>query len=1067
MSKALSRQFRDQDVDAREMARLAARRSGQSLGDWLDAAIREKAEDERDDLLQVMEAVAQRSEDSERRAAHALNDIAGILEKSRRDQLTAETGYAALAERLGRLEGQFGASRIDAAPERVRETAAAATRGMAEAIAEITRRQRGLEAQEEHVQAAPAPRAVDDEIDEEIDALRADVDGVSRVLDDLAPRASLTAMESALEELARRVDAQRDRGVAEPLLAPAERIAGELRAVVADLDPTPIVRNLHADVTTIGARLDALRDGQEADADLLRDLSRDTREIKEQLAALTATPLPLEKIETRILGLARSVDSLTQSSGAAVADMSQLIAAIREIVRVETDRGFDAFNNRLEKLADKFDAALIAFDSTRFDELGARIAALGETLAQHIDRGLAQPSRDAAPLEALIATLAEKIDSALERSDEASGFAQISDRIERLETRFVDAASAESVARIEAMLAKPVNNGRDSELAQRIAARQDELAKLIELLAERMKNALDPAAGAQALKALERQIGELSQRLDRNDANGAALAAIEKKIGSLVAQIEETRTRTSQAAEEAVRRATAEIIRETAALNPAALREMVEREISDLRKVQDESGRRTRDALTAVHETLERVVGQLTNFEGELGALRVPAPESKIEAKKRQAATRGHIPTSDQEDVMDFLLPPGAAQQSAVASVIGGGDARSVQSDFIAAARRAAHQAARVAPANPAPAGPAPASPAPRAAASESREDLSAMLASLNAKIQARKRPLLLGLGVIALLMGAYQITRFGMQEFGAGVEVARHEAAAPAAKLAASTPRVVLPPTAAPAAQSAASLSAMIDPTPVGSIGNSAPAAPAAQTPPMSVVDETAMIATLAAQGDAVAQYELGQRYLDARGVARDPKTASQWLEKAAEQGIAPAQYRLGALYEKGVGVDRDLPRARKNYLAAAMSGNARAMHNLAVMLAEGGDDRPDYGAASVWFRKAAEYGVRDSQFNLAILYARGLGVSRDLTQAYLWFSAAAAQGDADAVKKRDEVSARLDSKELAAAKALVENFHAKQPPAAANDAPAPKGGWQAVKTPATPDAKQELKPLAKPKAS
>ena len=71
----------------------------------------------------------------------------------------------------------------------------------------------------------------------------------------------------------------------------------------------------------------------------------------------------------------------------------------------------------------------------------------------------------------------------------------------------------------------------------------------------------------------------------------------------------------------------------------------------------------------------------------------------------------------------------------------------------------------------------------------------------------------------------------------------------------------------------------------------------------------------------------------------------------------------------------------------------------------------------------------MRDSQFNLAILYARGLGVTQSLEQSYLWFAAAAAQGDEDAGKKRDEVRGRLDSKDLAAAKALSDAFRAKQP--------------------------------------
>jgi len=94
---------------------------------------------------------------------------------------------------------------------------------------------------------------------------------------------------------------------------------------------------------------------------------------------------------------------------------------------------------------------------------------------------------------------------------------------------------------------------------------------------------------------------------------------------------------------------------------------------------------------------------------------------------------------------------------------------------------------------------------------------------------------------------------------------------------------------------------------------------------------------------------------------------------------------------------------------------------------------------------RKAGQLGIRDSQFNLGILCARGMGVPLDLVQSWLWFSLAAQQGDADAAKKRDEVAAKMDAPALlAAAKALAE-FKASTPSPAANEAPAPPGGWDA----------------------
>jgi localization factor PodJL len=196
-------------------------------------------------------------------------------------------------------------------------------------------------------------------------------------------------------------------------------------------------------------------------------------------------------------------------------------------------------------------------------------------------------------------------------------------------------------------------------------------------------------------------------------------------------------------------------------------------------------------------------------------------------------------------------------------------------------------------------------------------------------------------------------------------------------------------------------------------------------------------------AAGSSSGQYELAQRLIDGRGVPQDQPAAALWLERAASSGFAPAQFKLAALYSNGVGVPRDAAAAKRWYQKAAEAGNARAAHNLAVMFAEPAAGTPDYVEAVRWFRKAAELGVRDSQFNLAVLYARGAGIPQDLRQSWLWFSLAAAQGDSDAVKKRDEVAARMTPEALAAAADDLAKFKTARPDPIANEAPAPAGGW------------------------
>ena len=63
-----------------------------------------------------------------------------------------------------------------------------------------------------------------------------------------------------------------------------------------------------------------------------------------------------------------------------------------------------------------------------------------------------------------------------------------------------------------------------------------------------------------------------------------------------------------------------------------------------------------------------------------------------------------------------------------------------------------------------------------------------------------------------------------------------------------------------------------------------------------------------LAAQGDASAQFNIGNMFDFGKGVTEDNAQAVYWYSKSAEQGNANAQYALGWMYENGEGVVKDL---------------------------------------------------------------------------------------------------------------------------------------------------------------
>jgi localization factor PodJL len=213
---------------------------------------------------------------------------------------------------------------------------------------------------------------------------------------------------------------------------------------------------------------------------------------------------------------------------------------------------------------------------------------------------------------------------------------------------------------------------------------------------------------------------------------------------------------------------------------------------------------------------------------------------------------------------------------------------------------------------------------------------------------------------------------------------------------------------------------------------------------------------------GDMAAEFEIGVRFAEGRGVAPNAQEAAHWLELAAKQGLAPAQFRLGGYYEKGIGVKKDLAVARDLYIAAAAKGSGKAMHNLAVLYAEGVNGKSDYRAAALWFHRAADRGIIDSQYNLAILYSRGNGVPQDYAEAYKWFALAAKEGDRESASKRDEIAAQLDDATLAAADLVVQNFRPEPQPDDAVRVKAPPGGWDG--SPAKPKARTTTAKVAGP---
>jgi len=192
----------------------------------------------------------------------------------------------------------------------------------------------------------------------------------------------------------------------------------------------------------------------------------------------------------------------------------------------------------------------------------------------------------------------------------------------------------------------------------------------------------------------------------------------------------------------------------------------------------------------------------------------------------------------------------------------------------------------------------------------------------------------------------------------------------------------------------------------------------------------EISELRTKAAQGDAMAQYELGLRYALGRSVPKDESEAVRWYRKAADQGHAGAQTDLGFMYANGQGVSKDEVEAVKWFRKAADLGVADAQFNLGVMYANGRGVTKDETEAVKWYRKAADQGYADAQLNLGAMYFYGRGVPKDEAEAYKWWLLSGAQG-IDLAKANYAILERnLTPAQRAEGQRLAREFRPRQSP-------------------------------------
>ena len=872
--------------------------------------------------------------------------------------------------------------------------------------------------------------------DDQIEDIRRELAGMAVAVADLAPRTSVSALETAVRDLSARVLDSRIDGVAEAALAPVESLVRELASIVRSTDPRPAIESLDRGIRAVAAKLESFDGAAIADPDLARGIAEQAREMRDTLARIHANQLPAERIERGLADLTARVEAIATSGADPLGrgEMAQRVGEIRAMLAdpIAQEQTLQTIERRLEGIATHVDSMF-----------GERLDSMQRTLAAEIDRAHADRMPN---VDTLINDLGTRIDAALSGGLKA---------MEKTVARMIETA--------------PVRPDPSSS----------KLEEMVRSLAARVEASATPGASSEAIDALHAQIGRLAEQFDRTDKTAETLVGLQQSVADLFTRLEETQFSGGEALPEVTRelddiRSLQDAADHRTHATLTAVHDTLSQVVNRLSSLEDDLAEVREGHATGAHAIPSAAPAQTVPVQSRF--------ESALRAVRAEHARHS---AADEQDEPDILIEPGTRFDRNFTNADDDDREPRPQASFIQAARRAAQAATdgnegsgEAIPRRPSAAKTSAKSDAKLDAKSDARSDAKSgtSLGQVRAYYESRKRPILLSLAALMMIFGAWQIARVvnddrnppappaaaqapktsslpAPQKFAEkpATPVARPQEAPAAPVL---SPDVLSPPPATPSSPVADAATAAPDRTPVGSIPRPDPTA-----------DTNGIVRSLAVSGDPAAQYELAVRYADGTLLARDLKLSKEWFEKAAAKGVVPAQYRLGAMYERGIGVPKDSGQAKVWYQRAADAGNARAMHNLAVLYADSASGKPDYASAIVWFRKAAEFGIRDSQFNLAILYARGMGTPVDMVESYLWFAAAGAQGDGDAAKKRDDVAARLAPGDLARAKALAASYKAKPLDPAANDVAPPPGGWQAMKVPARPETRSDAKPAGRPK--
>lgn len=972
------------DPKAREIAKDLARRSGMTLGEWLNQMI-----------IDGGEADAPPFEESPRRAY--------APEPPPRPRFYDDYDYAPRdfapsrdTQQLARLTHAF--ERLSARMEAAEHRSTLAISGIDQSVMGVLSRMEGVERD----QTAMAAR-FDGALDEMHLAHGKTADRLRKMEQDDAPRVeAMKAMETALSRLATQLYDGETR-TRESLAQFKDDVGGAIRRLDKVEQRQDVMDTLDAEklveiaVSRVADRLDA---AELRTTTAMRALETSFAELDKRLGE---TENGLAASADRHAG---ALDTVERRLERLAADLGEQVAETRnelaEKLKSAANAGkIELLEQGLNDLAAQVDQA--EHNSAQaIDKLGREVVRVAESLGQRVTAVEAHSQGMADQLGGEMARLADAMEKRVHRADDAQAEA-----LERL---------GEEIARIAEKLSERIASSE-----RRSSQAIDDVADQVQLVAERSKERYD-RAGA-----------DIVERIRQSEQRTAKL--LEEAQARIDARLAETRR--TLATEELVKAETpaAPTVEAAPVSVPAPLPERAP-SFHDLVSFPEEPAGAEHEPVFLAEPSFHAEPSFQAESEAPFGAAAVDDPFLDVEpafepathetvahhddAHHDDALTLEHdadddwmgaaalaatAPTAEDrpltEDETVALLQPELAAQDTHEAFIAPLSTRDLIAQARAAAKASSGDRAR-------PRGPT------RIAAPE--PDLRPNLGFGRAKkkpdsgVTLKTTLLATGVAATATVAAVGLVVSSGGADLltGGGARAPETAKLAPSAASPAKTP-------AAPASDT---LAVAVAPEPAAQVPTSGAAASLQQA---AGADATTAGAKPAP--DAKRVYEAAESQIN----AGEP-SGLEAMKRAANLGYGPAQFFLAKLYEDGrSGVAKDEKEARRWTERAAQTGVALAEHNLGYYYFDGVGGVKDRNAAATWFRRAAEQGVVDSQYNLARLYELGEGVPQNSAEAYKWYLLAAAGGDQGAQRSADSLKRQLPPEAVALAQKFAQGFHAR----------------------------------------